>query len=67
MMAGFLFPVDRGITLIPLLNRSTGDGAECDDVGAEADDDGVGATGVLGLASDAKSLVYLLLQQNWSN
>jgi hypothetical protein len=52
--------------MVPLLNMSTGDGVECDDVGAEADD-GVGATGVFRLLSDAKCLMYLVLQQNWSN
>jgi hypothetical protein len=53
---------------MPLLNRSTGDGAECDDVGVDvgaADD--VDGAGVLGLANDAKRLMYLVLQQNWSN
>jgi hypothetical protein len=43
---------------MPLLNRSTGDGAECDDVGVDVGAvDGVDGTGLLRLASDA-SLVY---------
>jgi hypothetical protein len=54
--------------LIPLLNRSTGDGAECDDVGVDVGaGDGVDSPGFLRLASDAKHLVHLVLQRNWSN
>jgi hypothetical protein len=44
---------------MPLVNRSTGDGAECDDVGVGvgAVDDVDGAA-ILRLANDAKRLVY---------
>jgi hypothetical protein len=51
---------------MPLLNRSTGDGAVCDDVGVGAgtDDGVVDAAGVLRLANKAKCLVYLVLQRN---
>jgi hypothetical protein len=44
-----------------------GDGAECDDVGVGVgvgSVDEVGGAGLLRLASDAKRLVYLVLQQN---
>jgi hypothetical protein len=47
------------------LNRSTGDGAECDGVGVDAEvDDGVNGAVELKLARDSKRLVYLVLQQN---
>jgi hypothetical protein len=53
----------EGSCLIPLLNRSTGDGAECDDVGVGVGAvDGVDGAVVLRLANDAKLLVYLVLQ-----
>jgi hypothetical protein len=54
----------EGSRLIPLLNRSTGDGAECDDfcVGVGAVD-GVDGAGILRLASDEKRLVYLVLHK----
>jgi hypothetical protein len=50
------------------LNRSTGDETECDDVGVGVGTViGMDGTGLLRLASDAKRLVYLVLQQKWSN
>jgi hypothetical protein len=49
--------------LIPLLDMSTGDGVEFDDVGVDVGAvDGVDGAEVLRLASDAKRLVYLVLQ-----
>jgi hypothetical protein len=46
-----------------LLNRSAGDGAECDDVGVDVGVvDGVDGAVVLRLANDTKRLVYLVLQ-----
>jgi hypothetical protein len=52
---------------MPLLKRSTGDGAECDVVGVGVGVgvgavDGVDGAVVLWLANDAKRLVYLVLQ-----
>jgi hypothetical protein len=54
-----------GSRLIPLLNRSTGEGAECDVVGVDVGAfDGTGEVVVVvpRPASDAKRLVYVMLQ-----
>jgi hypothetical protein len=50
--------------LIPLLNSSTGEGAECDVVGVDVGAiDGADGAVLPRRASDAKRLVYLVLQQ----
>jgi hypothetical protein len=58
--------------LIPLVNISTGDGVEGDDVGAvDAMDGSVGATEVIAIdwrfTNNEKHLMYFKLQRNWSN